>query len=114
MTSRKFKPLLFLATLLAVLACDEKTTPIQTLLNDPQRYDGKTVRVAGEVQQALGALGFGAYQIKDQTGTLPVISEGGGAPATGTQVAVEGTFRAAYTLGNQSAAVLVERRRVTR
>jgi hypothetical protein len=88
-------------------------TPIKTLLDDPQRFDGKTVRIVGQVQGSVGALGFGAYQVNDGTGTLSIVSEGGGAPRQGAKVGVEGTFRAAYTLGNQSAAVLVEQRRYT-
>lgn len=87
------------------------TTPIKTLMDDPDRYDGKTVRIAGEVQQSVGALGFGAYEVKDASGTLPVVSQTGGAPRAGAQIGVEGTFRAAFTLGTRTAAVLVEKRR---
>lgn len=108
------KYLLVIAAALAVLACNEKTTSIKTLLEDPARFDGKTVRVSGEVERAIGALGYGAYEIKDATGTIPVVSEGGGAPTRGAQVGVEGTFRAAYTLGIESRAVIIERRRVSR
>ena len=111
---RSAKRLLFVAAALALVACNEKTTSIQTLLSDPAQYDGKTVRIAGEVESSAGALGFGAYQVKDGTGTLPVVSQGGGAPTRGTRVGVEGTFRAAYTLGTKSGAVLVEKRRFTR
>ncbi|HXM37193.1 MAG TPA: hypothetical protein VN908_00885 [Gemmatimonadales bacterium] len=110
---RLSKRLLFVTTALVFMACNEKTTPIKTLLDDPGRFDGKTVRIAGEVQGSVGALGYGAYQIKDGTGTLSVVTEGGGAPTRGARVGVEGTFRAAYTLGNQSTAVLVEKRRFT-
>jgi len=106
--------LLFFAAALAAMACNEKTTSIQTLLSDPGKYDGKTVRITGEVQQAIGALGYGAYEVKDNTATIPVVTEGGGAPARGANVGVEGTFRAAYTLGVESRAVIVEKRRVTR
>jgi hypothetical protein len=106
--------LLFFAAALAVMACNEKTTSIQTLLSDPGKYDGKTVRITGEVQQAIGALGYGAYEVKDNTATIPVVTEGGGAPARGANVGVEGTFRAAFTLGVESRAVIVEKRRVTR
>lgn len=106
--------LLFVAAALAVMACNEKTTSIQTLLSDPGKYDGKTVRITGEVQQAIGALGYGAYEVKDNTATIPVVTEGGGAPSKGANVGVEGTFRAAFTLGVESRAVIVEKRRVTR
>ena len=89
------------------------TTPIKTLLDDPSRYDGKTVRIAGSVQNSVGVLGYGAYQVNDGTGTLSIVTQGGGAPRDGATVGVEGTFRSAYTLGSQSAAVLVEERRDT-
>jgi hypothetical protein len=100
------------ASALYLLAC-QGATPIKTLLDDPQRFDGKTVRIAGEVQGSVGVLGFGAFQVNDGTGTLAVVSQGGGTPRQGAKVGVEGTFRSAYTLGTQSVAVLVESRRYT-
>ena len=101
-----------LATVALLIAC-KGTTPIKTLLDDPQQFDGKTVRIVGEVQGSVGALGFGAYQVNDGTGTISIVSEGGGVPRQGAKVGVEGTFRSAYTLGTRSAAVLVEQRRYT-
>lgn len=98
---------------LAFMACNEKTTSVKTLLADPGKYDGHTVRVSGEVGQSIGALGYGAYELKDATGTIPVVTQGGGAPSRGAKVGVEGTFRSAYTLGTQSRAVIVEKRRVS-
>lgn len=106
--------LLFGIAALTFMACNEKTTSIKTLLDDPGRFDGQTVRISGEVQQSVGALGYGAYQVKDATGTMPVVTEGGGAPSRGARVGVEGTFRAAYTLGTESRAVIVEKRRISR
>ena len=99
-----------LALVLVLRGCGG-TVPIQTLLDDPPRYDGKTVRIAGEVKGSMGALGYGAYRVSDGTGTVPVVSEGGGAPRDGTRIGVEGTFRAAFTLGSETAAVIVEKRR---
>lgn len=86
---------------------------IKTLLDDPQRFEGKTVRIAGQVEGSVGALGFGAYRVNDGTGTLTIVSEGGGVPRQGAKVGVEGTFRSAYTIGTQSVAVVVEQRRYT-
>ena len=107
------KALLALGVVLVFVSCNTKTTSIKTLLGDPGKYDGQTVRIAGEVDKSIGALGFGAYEVKDGTGTIPVVTQGGGAPSEGTRVGVEGTFRAAYTLGIESRAVLVEKRRVS-
>lgn len=111
---RLAQSLAVLGVVLAFVSCNTKTTSIKNLLSDPGKYDGKTVRIRGSVEQSIGALGFGAYEVKDATGTIPVVAEGGGAPSRGTEVGVEGTFRAAYTLGVQSRAVVVEKKRVSR
>ena len=92
---------------LALVAC-RGTMPIERLLDDPSRYDGETVRVKGEVTSAIGALGRGAYRISDGTGTLNVVTEGGGAPREGARVGVEGTFQSLFTFGDQTGAVLLE------
>jgi len=99
-----------MAAVLVLRGCGG-AVPIKTLLDDPPRYEGKTVRIAGEVKGSMGALGYGAYRVSDGTGTLPVVSETGGAPRDGTRIGVEGTFRAAFTLGTETAAVLMEKRR---
>jgi hypothetical protein len=102
------------ALVLGLTACPG-TTPIKQLLDDPSRFDGKTVRIAGEVTQAAGLLGFGGYQLNDGTGTLTVVNEtGGGTPRIGAKVGVEGTFRSAFTLGSRSIAVLLEKQRKSR
>ena len=111
-------PVRFLA-LAAVLAvallagCKGGTTEIKTLLDDPSRFDKQTVRVAGEVTRSLGVLGYGAYELDDGTGKIPVVTNEGGAPRTGARVGVEGEFRSAYTLGSLSGAAIIEKRRYT-
>ena len=100
-------------TALLFLSCKTDTTPIKTLLDDPSRFDGKTVRIAGDVRNSVGVLGYGAYQVNDGTGTLSIVTHGGGAPREGAKVGVEGTFRSAYNVGTQSVAVLVEQKRYT-
>jgi hypothetical protein len=116
----RFRPfirfLLLAAVAVAFVAapgCRGGVTPIKTLLDDPARFDGQVVRIAGEVGLSAGALGYGAYQVNDGTGTLSVVSQGGGAPREGAKVGVEGTFKAVFTLGSQSAAVLMEKQRFT-
>lgn len=108
----------WIATIGAVLlatalssGCKGGVTPIKTLLDDPGRFDHQTVRVAGDVISAVGVLGYGAYQVDDGTGTLTVVTKEGGAPREGAKVGVEGEFRSAFTLGDRTAAVLVEARR---
>lgn len=96
-----------LALLLLLAGC-ASVTPIGELLDNPGRYDGKSVRIKGEVQASAGALGVGGYQVKDATGTLTVVSEQAAPPRTGSTVGVKGIFEALFTLGSRSLAVLRE------
>ena len=108
---RHLTPRFSLFVALFVLSGCASVTPINQLLNDPSRYDGKTVRVRGEVKGAVGGLGIGAYEIKDKTGTLTVVSDQGDPPRTGTNVGVKGKFQALLSLGFRSLAVLREESR---
>jgi hypothetical protein len=94
-----------------LLAGCASVTPINQLLNDPSRYDGKTVRIKGEVRGAVGGLGVGAYEVRDKTGRLTVVSDRGDPPRTGANVGVKGKFQALLSLGIKSIAVLREESR---
>jgi hypothetical protein len=86
-------------------------TPIRDLLNDPSRYDGKTVSVEGKVKGSIGGLGVGAYEVSDNTGTLAVVSETSDPPRSGTDIKVKGKFDALLNLGFKSLSVLREESR---
>ena len=103
-----------LAVFLLAAGCNGKTIPIRDLLNNSAGYDGKTVQVAGTVKSAAGALGYGVYQVDDETGTIMVVTESGGAPAQGAKIGVQGTFHSAFTIGTDVVAVIVEKERRTR
>ena len=105
--------LLFNGALILLAGC-ASVTPIGQLLDDPTRYDGKTVRIEGEVKESAGGLGLGAYQVKDETGTLTVVSEAGGPPRSGAKIGVKGRFQALLTLGSKGLAVLREESRSLR
>jgi len=107
---RLISPLTFVAAVVLLAGC-ASATPIRQLLDDPGRYDGKSVRIEGVVKESAGALGFGTYQVQDNTGTLTVVSKGNGAPRSGDKIGVRGIFQALFTLGNQSLAVLKEQSR---
>jgi hypothetical protein len=104
---------LFAALLAFAGTCRNNPTvvPIKSLLDDPTRYDRQIVRVTGTVSGSAGVFGYGTYVVDDGTGTIRVVSRGGGAPRDGARVGVEGEFRSVYTLGDQSAAVILERSR---
>lgn len=113
---RRARPvsLVTLAGALLILAGCAGVTPIGELMDNPAKYDGKTVRVEGEVRESAGGLGLGAYQVRDDTGTLTVVSETGGPPRTGSKIGVKGRFQALITLGSRSLAVLREESRESR
>ena len=100
-----------LAVALILLAGCASTTPIGDLLSNSSKYNGKTVRIKGEVTKSVGALVAGAYQVNDNTGTLTVVSEGNSPPPQGTKIGVKGIFQALLTLGSKSLAILKEESR---
>jgi len=105
---RRFVPL---AAVLLLLAGCASVTPIGDLLSNSSKYNGKTVRVKGEVTKSAGAIVAGAYQVNDGTGTLTVVTEGSSPPPEGAKVGVKGIFQALITIGSKSLAVLKEQSR---
>ena len=100
-----------LAGALILLAGCASVTPIGELLQNSSKYNGKEVRIKGEVKESAGLLGRGAYQVNDGTGTLTVISETSAPPPSGSTIGVKGVFQALLTLGSKSLAVLQEHSR---
>jgi hypothetical protein len=96
---------------IVILAGCAGVTPIRDLLNDPSHYDGKTVRIEGNVKGSVGGLGVGAYEVRDNTGTLTVVTDRNDPPRTGAKVGVKGKFQALLSLGIKSLAVLREESR---
>jgi hypothetical protein len=91
------------------------TTRIGTLLADPSEYDGRMVRVEGEVTQTVGIpLLGGTYSVSDGSGTLRVVTDEGGVPREGAEIRVAGIFRALFAIGAESLSVLQESERDVR
>lgn len=100
-----------LAAALILLAGCASVTPIGELLQNSSKYNGKDVRIKGEVKESAGLLDKGAYQVSDGSGTLTVISETSAPPPSGSTVGVQGVFQALLTIGSKSLAVLKEKSR---
>jgi len=110
-TPRTLRRLVPLASTLLLLAGCASVTPIGDLLSNPAKYNGKTVKVEGEVTKSVGAIVAGGYEIKDNTGQLTVVSEGASPPPEGVKIGVKGIFQSLLTLGTKTLAVLKEQSR---
>jgi hypothetical protein len=96
------------AGLTAVLACGwAPATPIREVLDHPERYDGKSVTVGGEVESATNLLVVRYYRVKDATGEITVITPKA-VPRRGARVRVRGIVHQAFAIGDQSLTVLNE------
>jgi outer membrane murein-binding lipoprotein Lpp len=110
-TSRSVRRAVPLVATLLLLAGCASTTPIGDLLSNSSRYNGKTVRIKGDVTKSVGAIVAGAYEVRDNTGSLTVVSEGNSPPPQGVKIGVKGIFQSLLTLGSRSLAVLKEQSR---
>ena len=83
-------------TALFLTSCEQKS--INQIMADPQRYANHQVGVVGKVVKSYSVMGNGAYQVDDGTGKLWVVSHTG-VPREGARVAVKGTIRDGFSLG---------------
>jgi len=104
---RSTRALVILGTVFLLGGC-ASTTRIGTLLAEPQRYDGKTVQVRGNVTRGAGFLGIGAYEVDDGSGRIVVIARGQGVPADGATTRVKGTFQSVFSLAGRTIAAILE------
>jgi len=103
--------------LLAVLLCISLaascagvfSTKIADIKANPRQYDGKTVVVAGEVKESANLLFMKYYVVKHDTGEITVITDRAVRRA-GENVRVKGIVNQAFSLGDQSLVVIVEKR----
>jgi hypothetical protein len=85
-----------LAAGLALAGCG--TTRIGRILDEPNHYRNRTVRVQGTVDRSVGAFVTGAYRVEDGSGSIYVLSNRG-VPRKGSRVTVKGTVVQGVTLG---------------
>jgi len=94
------------AALLALTACDRialGADHIGDLLASPAAYQGKNVKVAGVVTNAVQVpfVGTRLYTVRDNTGEIAVVTYGE-LPAMGEKVVAHGMFSSVATLGVRS------------
>ena len=92
------KRVLWLTALLGLLgsACSVHK-PISAVMMDPGRYARRPVTIAGTVARSYGVWQYGAYELKDDTGSVWVITHRP-TPVRGTHVKATGRTLNAFTL----------------
>ena len=99
--------LVFLFLLFA--GCDALfPTSIGKILENPRDYAEKTVTISGEVTEVFSLVVIKYFTVKDGTGEIVVITEKP-LPKAGTKMKVKGTVREAFSLGDKSLVVIIEK-----
>src|ERR1700690_767993 len=80
---------------------------IAKINQDPGRFAGKEISIAGRVTDSFGALGSGVFQIDDGTGTMWVFSKRYGVPGNGAKLAVTGLVEQGFGLGGRNFATIL-------
>ncbi|MEN9202545.1 MAG: hypothetical protein Q6K80_03380 [Thermostichus sp. DG_1_6_bins_120] len=75
------------------------TTPIATVARDPAQHTNVWIR--GQVVNQLGAFGQGIYQLRDNSGSIWVITDKG-IPAMNSTVTVRGKAQEGITVGGRT------------
>lgn len=98
--------LLMALGILLLAGCPPRVS-IAKINRDPGRYAGEEITIAGRVTDSYGALGRGAFQIDDGTGTMWVLAGQYGVPGTGAKVAVTGHIEQGFTLAGRNFATIL-------
>ena len=103
------KTALLLILLALLVGCGSLfSTPIGKIVENPRDYADKTVTISGEVTQVFSLLIIKYFTVKDSTGEIVVITEKP-LPKPGAKMKVKGTVREAFSLGDKSVVVIIEK-----
>lgn len=89
-----------------VLSGCASSLKIRDILENPSRYNGRTVQIHGVVTKTSMSLGPGAYELSDNTGSILIVADQ--APRHGSSQKVQGTFRSAFNWGGGTVSAIVE------
>jgi len=98
--------LLLVFGVLLLAGCPPRVS-IASLNQDPGRYAGKEVTIAGRVVDSFGALGRGVFAVDDGSGAMWVVAGQYGIPGAGAKLAVTGRVEQGFTLGGRNFATIL-------
>lgn len=79
-------------------------TPIEEVIDSPQRFENRTITIAGKVTRSGGIGKKSAYLVEDETGSIWVL-DNTSAPAIGEEVRIRGQPSQWLRFGNKSLTV---------
>jgi hypothetical protein len=106
MGARVISALLASLAVLLLAGCPPRES-IAKINQDPGRFAGKEITIAGHVTDSFGALGTGVFQVDDGTGIMWVFSERYGVPGNGAQLAVTGRIQQGFAFGGRNFATIL-------
>jgi hypothetical protein len=113
MATRRFALVLVTAGALVVSGCDYLPfgyTPIRDIVAAPANFEGKEVKLKGQVKGIVRLPGLRAFTLQDETGQITVVTQGE-LPAANSDVTLKGSVRSAIIVGGQSLGLRVEETR---
>jgi len=96
-----------LAALCWVAAC-ARSVPIRELIDHPRDYAGKTVTIEGDVTAVYSLFVIKYFEVNDGSGVIGVVTERP-LPQQGEHIRVTGTLQEAFSLGDKTMTILLER-----
>lgn len=83
------------------------STPIKAILENPRKYEGKTLTISGEVINRMSLVFLKYFRLQDKTGAIVVITSRV-LPGMGSKVRVKGRIEEAFVIGNEQWLILIE------
>jgi hypothetical protein len=99
-----------LAALILLAGCG--SVKIRQLVNNPSKYQGRTVRLAGEVTRSTGLIVAGVYEVDDGTGKINILSNKP-VPRKGARVAVTGRMQSGINVLGKSIGTVIQEESVS-
>jgi len=82
-------------------------TKIKDILQNPRKFDGKAVTIAGEVKEGANLVFVKYFVVRDDTGEIIVVTDRA-VPRPGEKVWVTGRVNQAFAIGDKSVVVIIE------
>jgi hypothetical protein len=108
MIRRTVAQLIVVVALITLAGCGGLlATKISDIKQDPAKYNGKAVTIAGTVDESHNLFVIHYYSVNDGSGTISVVT-GDAVPKEGEKVVVHGKVSQEFKLGTASVVVVLE------